>query len=78
MAAATLAMTVSTASLVKTANGVTELVLVLKSTATASAVPLSVASRAVSQSDPQDAKAMAGTALTLNYDDATGVITSLT
>lgn len=86
MAAATLAVKVIAASLTvnrgATANtvaGATTLTLVIEATAAPSAaVPLSIASRAVSSSDPQEAKGMVGKALTLNFDDTTGVITSLT
>lgn len=86
MAAATLAMKVVAASLTvnrgssaNTTAGATTLTLTIEATAAPSAaVPLAVASRAVSSSDPQDAKGMVGKALTLNFDDTTGVITSLT
>jgi hypothetical protein len=85
MAAATLAMKVVQASLTKNAGqsanttaGTTTLFLVIEATATAAAVPLATASKAVSAEDPQDAKGMIGKALTLNFDDVTGVITSLT
>jgi len=84
MGAATLAMKVTSASLTdnrSTSNspiGTRSLTLIIESTASASAVPLSVAGTVVTSSDPRDAKAMLGKVLTLNYDDVTGVITSLT
>lgn len=85
MAAATLAMKVISASLTKnqgassnTTAGTTTLVLTFEATASAASVPLATAARAVSAQDPQVAKGMVGTTLTLNYDDSTGVITSLT
>lgn len=86
MAAATLAMKVIAATLVtnrgassNTTAGATTLTLVIEATAAPSAaVPLAVASGAVTSSDPQTAKAMIGKTLTLNFDDTTGVITSLT
>ena len=86
MAAATLAMKVIAATLVtnrgSTSNiaaGATTLTLVLEATAAPSAaVPLASASGAVTGSDPQTAKSMVGKALTLNFDDTTGAITSLT
>ena len=85
MAAATLAMKVVAADLTvnrgasaNTNPGTTTLTLVIEATASASSVPLANAARAVSSSDPQVAKAMVGKTLTLNFDDSTGVITSLT
>lgn len=85
MAAATLAMKVVGASLslnrgasANTTAGTVSLTLTIEATASASAVPRATSSRAVSSSDPQEALAMVGKTLTLNYDDATGVITSLT
>lgn len=85
MAAATLAVKVVAADLVvnrgasaNTTANTTTLTLVLEATATAAAVPKADAAKAVSSSDPTAAKGMVGTALTLNYDDTTGVITSLT
>jgi hypothetical protein len=72
-------LTVNRGSMAGTTAGATTLTLVLEATAAPSAaVPLAIASRAVSSSDPQDAKGMVGKALTLNFDDTTGVITSLT
>lgn len=86
MAAATCAVKVVAATLTinrgasaSIASGSTMLTLVIESTAAPSAtVPLALASRAVSSSDPQEAKGMVGKTLTLNFDDTTGVITSLT
>lgn len=86
MAAATCAVKVVGASLTvnrgsssSITSGSTMLTLVIESTAAPSAaVPLAIASRAVSSSDPQEAKGMIGKTLTLNFDDTTGVITSLT
>lgn len=85
MAAATLAMKVVGASLTvnrgsssNTTAGTTTLTLTFEATASAAAVPKSIATKALSSSDPQEPKAMVGTTLTLNYDDSTGVITSLT
>jgi hypothetical protein len=86
MAAATCAVKVVSAHLTidrgassALADGSIMLTMVIQSTAAPSAaVPLAVASGAVSSSDPQEAKGMIGQALTLNFDDTTGVITSLT
>jgi hypothetical protein len=85
MAAATLAVKVVAADLVinagassNTTPGTTTLVLTVEATASAAAVPLALASGAVSKTGPQVAKGMVGKALTLNFDDVTGVITSLT
>lgn len=86
MAAATLAvkvvaatLTINRGSSANTTAGATTLTLVVEATAAPSAaVPLALASRVVTSSDPQEAKGMVGKALTLNFDDTTGVITSLT
>lgn len=85
MAAATLAVKVVSAELTvnqgaspNVTAGTTQLVLVIEATATSAAVPLATAGKAVSAEDPQTAKGMVGKALTLNFDDVTGVITSLT
>jgi hypothetical protein len=85
MAANTLAMKVVAASLTinqgasaNTTAGTRTLVLVVEATASAASVPLAVAATSVSAADPQVAKGMIGKTLTLNYDDVTGVITSLT
>jgi hypothetical protein len=86
MAAATCAVKVIAATVTRnqgaSANitaGSLQLTLVIEATAAPSAaVPLAVAAKQVSPSDPQEAKGMVGKALTLNFDDTTGVITSLT
>lgn len=85
MAAATLAMkvvsadlSVNTGSSSNTTAGTTTLVLVIEATATAASVPLADTSKSVSKTGSAVAKAMVGKTLTLNFDDSTGVITSLT
>ena len=77
MAAATLAVQVKVAE-VNFEGGARKLVLLVESTAAATAVPLSDAAKAPDASRPSGALGMVGKALTLNYDDATGAITSLT
>lgn len=77
MAAATLAVEVVAAE-VNVTGGVRTLVLVVESTAAATAVPLADTAKVPDASRPSGAAGMVGKALTLNYDDATGVITSLT
>ena len=77
MAAATLAVQVKVAE-VNFEGGARKLVLLVESTAAATAVPLSDAAKAPDASRPSGALGMVGKALTLNFDDATGAITSLT
>lgn len=77
MAAATLLVEVTAAEVI-VEGGARKLVLHIASTAPATAVPLADASKPPDITRPSGALGMTGTALTLNYDDVTGAITSLT
>lgn len=77
MAAATLAVQVVAAEVV-VSGGARQLVLKIVSTAPATAIPLADPSKPVDITSAATAKSMIGTALTLNYDNVTGAITSLT
>lgn len=84
MAAATLNMKIVSATLTKntgssslTTAGTTTLTLVIEAVASAAAVPLNVASDAVSATNSADAKGLLDDLVTMTYDDTTGVLTSI-
>lgn len=84
MAAATLDMKIVSATLSKntganslTTAGTTTLTLVIEAVASASSVPLNVASDFPSTTNSADAKGLLDDLVTMTYDDTTGVLTSI-